>query len=301
MDKTVKHRNRLPEIAQHEERTERMIRFDEVAISQVKTYWDQRPCNIRHSIAPIGSRQYFDEVEARKYFVESYIPGFAEFERWHSKRVLEVGCGIGTDTINFARHGAQVTSVDLSERSLEIARQRVSVYGLDDQVKFLGGNAEELRRFVPVEPYDLIYSFGVIHHTPHPDAVLDQLRQYIHPGTTIKIMVYHRRSYKVAWILLKEGRGQFWKLRELVAKNSEAQTGCPVTYTYTRREGRELLERHGFRVRNIQVEHIFPYRIADYVQYRYVKEFYFRWMPPALFRAMEKRFGWHLCVTAEAL
>jgi 2-polyprenyl-3-methyl-5-hydroxy-6-metoxy-1,4-benzoquinol methylase len=275
-------------------------RFDEVAISQVKTYWDQRPCNIRHSMASIGSRQYFDEVEARKYFVESHIPGFAEFERWHGKRVLEIGCGIGTDTINFARHGAQVTSVDLSERSLEIARQRVSVYGLESQVKFFLGNAEELGRFVQVEPYDLIYSFGVIHHTPHPDAVLQQSRQYTRPGTTIKVMVYHRRSYKVGWILLTEGRGKFWKLQELVAKNSEAQTGCPVTYTYTRREGRRLLESHGFRVRKVEVDHIFPYRISDYVKYQYVKEWYFRPMPRALFRFLERRFGWHLCLTGQA-
>jgi hypothetical protein len=100
--------------------------------------------------------------------------------------------------------------------------------------------------------------------------------------------------------LLGEGRGQFWKLNDLVAKNSEAQTGCPITYTYSRREGRELLERHGFSVRNAAVDHIFPYRIQDYVQYRYVREFYFRWMPPAVFHALEKRLGWHLCLTAEA-
>jgi len=113
-------------------------------------------------------------------------------------------------------------------------------------------------------------------------------------------MVYHRRSWKVLGILLGEGRGRFWKLPELVARNSEAQTGCPITYTYSRREGRALIERHGFRVREIRVDHIFPYRIKDYVQYRYVKEFYFRWMPRPLFRALERRLGWHLCLTAEA-
>jgi 2-polyprenyl-3-methyl-5-hydroxy-6-metoxy-1,4-benzoquinol methylase len=273
--------------------------FEDIAVERVKEYWDRRPCNFRHSQAPVGTRQYFDEVEARKYFVEYHIPGFAQFERWRGKKVLDIGCGIGTDTINFARRGAQVTTVDLSEKSLELARTRASVFGLQDQIRFCPGDAEELSRFVPVEPYDLIYSFGVIHHTPHPDVVLGQLRQYTRPGTTIKIMVYHRRSYKVAWILLTEGKGQFWKLQDLVAKNSEAQTGCPVTYTYTRREGRELLERHGFRVRDVQVEHIFPYRIPDYVQYRYVKEPYFRWMPQPLFRALERRFGWHLCLTAE--
>ncbi len=274
--------------------------FEQVEIGRVKEYWDRRPCNIRHSTRPVGSREYFDEVEARKYMVEPHIPGFAEFEKWRGKKVLEIGCGIGTDTINFARHGARVSSVDLSEKSLELARQRVAVYGAQEQVQFYRGNAEELSGLVPVEAYDLIYSFGVIHHTPHPERVLEQVKRYTRPGTTVKIMVYHRRSWKVLGILLGEGRGQFWKLKDLVAKNSEAQTGCPITYTYSRREGRELLERHGFGVREVAVEHIFPYRIADYVQYRYVRESYFRWMPAGLFRALEKRLGWHLCLTAEA-
>ena len=274
--------------------------FTDVEISRVRDYWNARPCNLRHSTAPVGSREYFDQVEARKYFVEPHIPAFVEFDRWRGKKVLEIGCGIGTDTINFARAGAAITTVDLSEKSMELARTRAAVFGLEDRIRFCPGNAEQLSSLVPVEPYDLIYSFGVIHHTPHPDAVLQQLRQYTRPGTVIKIMVYHRRSFKVAWIVLTEGRGRFWRLEELVARNSEAQTGCPVTYSYSRREGRELLERHGFCVTQTQVEHIFPYRIADYVQYRYVKEPYFRWMPQPLFRALERRFGWHLCLTAQA-
>jgi 2-polyprenyl-3-methyl-5-hydroxy-6-metoxy-1,4-benzoquinol methylase len=272
--------------------------FSDIEINRVRDYWNARPCNIRHSTSPVGSKQYFDEVEARKYMVEPHIPGFADFERWRGKKVLEIGCGIGTDTINFARHGAKVTTVDLSEQSMELARKRAAVFGLSDEIRFCPGNAEQLSTFVPVEKYDLIYSFGVIHHTPHPEAVLEQLRQYAGPGTTVKIMVYHRRSWKVGAILATEGRGQFWKLGELVAKNSEAQTGCPVTYTYTRAEGRELLEQHGFRVTKVEAEHIFPYRIPDYVKYRYVKEWYFRWMPEGMFRAMERRLGWHLLLTA---
>src|SRR5438270_12313 len=103
-------------------------------IDVVRKYWDQRPCNIRHSAAPVASRQYFDEVEARKYFVEPHIPAFAQFERWRGKRVLEVGCGIGTDSINFSRAGAHLTAVDLSERSVEICRARFSLYGLDAEL-----------------------------------------------------------------------------------------------------------------------------------------------------------------------
>jgi 2-polyprenyl-3-methyl-5-hydroxy-6-metoxy-1,4-benzoquinol methylase len=273
-------------------------KFRHVPIERVKEFWDRRPCNIRHSPKPVGTREYFDEVEARKYFVEPHIPRFAEFPRWKGKKVLEIGCGIGTDTINFARHGAWVTAVELSERSLEIAQKRAEVYGLSDRIRFYLGNAEELSRFVPVEPYDLIYSFGVIHHTPHPERVITEMRHYARSGTTVKVMVYHRYSWKVLWILLTYGKGQFWRLAELVAQYSEAQTGCPVTYTFTKREIRDLLERHGFRVTEIWVDHIFPYRIPDYVQYRYVKVWYFRWMPQPLFRWLERHFGWHICVTA---
>ena len=76
--------------------------FPETPIAAVREYWNSRPCNIRHSTKPVGTREYFDEVEARKYMVESHIPEFADFERWKGKKVLEIGCGIGTDTINFA-------------------------------------------------------------------------------------------------------------------------------------------------------------------------------------------------------
>src|SRR6266478_6116636 len=145
------------------------MNFAEVEIARVRDYWNERPCNIRHSTAPVGTKEYFDQVEARKYFVEYHIPGFAEFERWRGKKVLEIGCGIGTDTINFARHGARVTAVDLTEKSLAVARQRVKVSGFEDAVQFYQADAEQLSDYVPVEKYDLVYSFGVIHHTPHPE------------------------------------------------------------------------------------------------------------------------------------
>ncbi|MBV9087044.1 MAG: class I SAM-dependent methyltransferase [Acidobacteriaceae bacterium] len=277
-----------------------MATFEQLPIERVREYWDRRPCNIRHSPLPVGTREYFDQVEARKYFVEPHIPRFAQFERWRGKKVLEIGCGLGTDTVNFARAGAQVTAVDLSPASLELARKRVGLYGFEDRVRFYCGSAEELSLVVPVDRYDLVYSFGVIHHTPHPERVIDQLRQYTAPGSTVKIMVYHRYSWKVFWILMSYGKGKFWKLDQLVAENSEAQTGCPVTYTYSRRQARELLESRGFHPIEMKVEHIFPYRVADYTQYRYVKARPWSWMPASMFSWFERHFGWHLCVTAEA-
>ena len=270
------------------------------SIADVQRYWDARPCNIRHSTKPVGSREYFDEVEARKYFVEPHIPAFADFERWRGKRVLEVGCGIGTDSINFARAGAQLTAVDLSSESLRIAAERADVMGVADRIEFIQANAEELTARLTGEPYDLVYSFGVVHHTPRPNLALAAMRALTVPGGTLKLMVYHHRSWKVVSIVAAKGHGRFWKTDELVAEHSEAQTGCPVTFSYTRREARELVERSGFRVQELWVDHVFPYRVREYVNYRYVKEPYFRWMPEALFSGFERRLGWHLLVTAEA-
>jgi len=270
--------------------------FQETPVQQVKDYWNSRPCNIRHSTKPVGTREYFDEVEARKHFVEPHIPTFAEFERWNGKKVLEIGCGLGTAMINFARSGAQVTAVDLSDESLKLAKQRAEVYDLGDRISFYHGNAEELNQWLPPATYDLVYSFGVIHHTPHPENVIDQIRSYVKPGSTIKIMVYYRYSWKVLWIIMTYGKGQFWRMNELVAAYSEAQAGCPVTYIYSKQEARNLLE--GFEIVDMQVDHIFPYYIPDYKQYKYTKEWYFRWMPQPLFRWLEKSFGWHLCITA---
>jgi hypothetical protein len=111
-------------------------------------------------------------------------------------------------------------------------------------------------------------------------------------------MVYYRWAWKVFAILFREAHGAFWKLDEAVARNSEAQTGCPVTYTYTRGSVERLLTESGFRVEQLFVDHIFPYRIPDYVQYRYVKAWPFNWLPSPAMRALEHQLGWHLCVTA---
>lgn len=263
-------------------------------IEHVKTYWDNRPCNIRHSPKPIGSKEYFDEVEARKYFVEPHIPGFAQFERWRGKKVLEIGCGIGTDSINFARAGADLTMIDLSKESLELCKKRFDVFGL--KANFYNGNSENLSSIIPVEKYDLIYSFGVIHHTPHPEKVFEEIKKYCKPETEIRVMLYSKLCWKVLWIIMKYGKGAFWKADELVRKYSEAQTGCPVTFYYSFNGVRKLMK--DFNIVGISKDHIFPYTIDKYVKYEYEKVWYFRWMPSLLFRWLEKLFGWHTLIVA---
>ncbi len=274
--------------------------FTDVSIQKVKDYWNARPCNIRHSTAEIGTEEYFNQVEARKYFVEPHIAAFAEFEKWRGKKVLEIGCGIGTDTMNFARAGANVTAVDLSAQSIKLARKRAEVFGLSDNINFYEANAERLSEFIPLQKYDLVYSFGVIHHSPNPEKIVEQIRQnFVHTDSELKLMVYYRTSWKVFWMLLQE-KGQFWKLDEIIAKHSEAQTGCPITYSYTKKSVDKLVG-DGFTIEDIFVDHIFPYQILKYVKYKYEMEWYWKMLPKSVFRALEKNIGWHLCLTAKAV
>jgi len=96
-------------------------------ISQVKNYWNDQPCNINHSKKKFLSKEYFNEVRNKRYFVEPHIPKFADFKNYKEKNVLEIGCGIGTDGTEFIKNGAKYTGVDLSRSSLDIFSERIKV------------------------------------------------------------------------------------------------------------------------------------------------------------------------------
>jgi SAM-dependent methyltransferase len=253
------------------------------SIGDVRSYWDRRPCNIRHSPRDVGTREYFDEVEARKYFVEPHIPGFAQFERWVGKRVLEIGCGIGTDAVNFARAGAEYWAIELSPASLELARRRFQVFGLAGQL--LAGNAEQLSQLVAPASFDLVYSFGVIHHTPDQRAVVAEARRAVRPDGELRIMLYAQNSWKA--IMIEAGLDQ-----------PEAQSGCPIATVYSRAMIEELLDGL-FTIVTAEQAHIFPYVVEKYVRYEYEVQPWFRAMPPEMFAALERHLGWHWLIVAK--
>ena len=253
------------------------------SIDDVKKYWNDRPCNVRHSKKDTGTKEYFDEVEAKRYTAEPHIPLFADFESYKGKKVLEVGCGMATEGINFVKHGAEYTGTDLSEESLELAKKRFGVYNKEG--KFYAGNSEKLTSFVPVETYDLIYSFGVIHHSPQPEKIISEIKKYMNKDSTLKIMLYASESWKN--YMIEAGYDQ-----------PEAQYGCPIAYTYTKDEVRELLD--GFDV-TIEQNHIFPYQIEPYKRGEFLKQPWFESMPDEIFEVLKKNLGWHLLITAKLL
>jgi len=254
-----------------------------VTIDQVKDYWNSRPCNLRHSASPVGTKEYFNEVEARRYANEPHNYTFPDFDRWKGKRVLEIGCGIGTDAVNFARAGAIYTGIDLSAESVELAKQRFEVFGLNGDI--FVANAEELVDvFDPHEKFDLVYSFGVIHHAPRPERVVAHLPKLLVEGGECRVMLYAKNSWKN--ILIEADWDQ-----------PEAQDNCPQAVTYTKQEARELFK--DFDNVHVDQDFIFPWNIDHYIKYEYVKQHWFEAMPEELFKIMEKSLGWHLMITAK--
>lgn len=264
------------------------------SIETVRDYWDTRPCNVRYSPLLIGTRAYFEEVRARKYFVESHIPEFAQFPRWTGRTVLELGCGIRTDTVSFALAGAHVTAVELSPRSLGLARAHARSFGVQDKVRFLEGNVESLSSFLEPQTFDLVYAFGVLHHTPNPVRVITEIQKFMSVDSTLKLMLYNRHSWKVLTSLVNWRPGLSFD--QAIAKHSEAQPRCPIASTFTPKSVRELL--CDFDPVLIRADFIFPYRVRDYIQYRYVKRWYWRVTPLRLFRYLERHIGWHLLIDA---
>jgi SAM-dependent methyltransferase len=139
-------------------------------MNEISEYWDRRPCNVGHGISPVGTEEWSTEVAIRKYFVEPHIVWFADFARWKDKKVLEIGCGIGTDTREFIRHGVgHIDAMDISSGSLNLAAKRSwqvlnkRQLNLPDKLAwdnpvatFHLANAED---FQPLGPFNLIYSF----------------------------------------------------------------------------------------------------------------------------------------------
>lgn len=265
-------------------------------IKKIKRYWNERPCNIRHSDKEIGTIEYFNEVEKRKYFVEPHIPKFAEFNNWKGKSVLEIGCGIGTDSINFVRAGANLTIVELSDKSLEICKSRFDAFGLE--ANLIQGNSENLGHLLKQagieSKFDLIYSFGVIHHTEKPERIVKQVSELLKDDGEFRLMVYAKYSFKLFDFMYQCDEVDFSKADAVIQYYAEAQPNCPRALTYTFTDARELLK--DFHITSMKKDHIFKFDIPKYIEKKYVVRDEFKNMSEEQFQEMCDEVGWHMLI-----
>ncbi|HUA65789.1 MAG TPA: class I SAM-dependent methyltransferase [Alphaproteobacteria bacterium] len=160
------------------------------ALAEVRDFWNNSPC--QSDLSQLAERRrYFDEISQKRYNGrEWHVPLVANFPAYKGKQVLEIGCSIATDGLEFAKAGAIYTGLDLTPHSVELAEERFGIF--DVPGTFVVANAEELP--FPDDSFDHIYSFGVIHHAPHPEKIAAEMHRVLRKGGTFTVMLYNRTS-----------------------------------------------------------------------------------------------------------
>ena len=158
----------------------------------IREYWEKNPnAMLVGGGEPPGTRDFFDRVATHRYRSEPCIREMAEFDRWANAKVLEIGCGMGTDLRQFAASGATVIGIDLTWQGIQMAKKSFELFGLNGA--FAVADAEMLP--FRSEYFDLVYSNGVIHHTPDTSASVKEIYRVTRTGGQARVMVYHRNSY----------------------------------------------------------------------------------------------------------
>jgi len=209
---------------------------------RVRAFWQAHPCGTKFSDAEIGTREFFARIEAHRYAKEWHIPEAADFAGARGLRVLEIGCGLGTDGVRFAKAGADYTGVDLTDAAIELARKRFELSGLRGELRV--SDAENLD--FADESFDLVYSHGVLHHTPDIARAVSEIHRVLKPGGRAIVMLYHRDSYnyRVGICILRRAGARLLK-SESGLKLVHLMTGEPISAQEAYRLGGAPVEIHG--------------------------------------------------------
>ena len=158
---------------------------------RVRDFWQRNPCGTKFADAEPGTRVFYELIEKHRYEKEWHIPAAAGFSEARDLRVLEIGCGLGTDGAQFAKAGAHYTGVDLTDAAVNLTRRRFELFNLPGD--FRVADAEHLD--FPDNSFDIVYSHGVLHHTPDTAGAVREVHRVLKPGGRALVMLYHRNSY----------------------------------------------------------------------------------------------------------
>ena len=273
---------------------------DPASKERVKAHWENETCGVRYADAPEDRARYFSEIREARYGLEPYIPPFADFASGSGQRVLEIGVGAGADFVQWVQAGARATGVDLTEAGVALTREHLEVLGMHEAgAEVRQADAEAL----PFEDgsFDLVYSWGVLHHTPDTKRAFAEAHRVLAPGGEIRAMIYRLPSWSGWMLRMQHGilKGR-WGLsaREAIYHHLES----PGTKAYTEAEARQFLEAIGFSDVRIgaqlgpaDVLSIRPSQKYRSPLFRLIWALYPRW----LVRALGNRFGLCLLIWAK--
>ena len=249
---------------------------------EIKEYWEQST-----PMSFVPEKLSYEEKRNFRYSLQDYMQDVFRFADFSGKSVLEIGCGSGIDSSEFARSGAIVTSTDLTRGSVELTRDLLKQSNLP--VRVIQCDAKTLP--FKNEAFDCVYSFGVLHHFPEIETALAEIYRVLKPGGRVMAMLYHQDSLLYAYSIiylrgLKEGLLRTLTPEQLVSRYSERNEGCPYTRAYTKEEAGNIFSRW---FGNIVIE--VHYNVIDLPDQRKVKV-----AVPSGYEL-----GWHLVVKAEKL
>jgi ubiquinone/menaquinone biosynthesis C-methylase UbiE len=245
----------------------------DTSVATVKDFWESHVNNEYYTDATRATDEYFREIEERRYATHYNLRDLFAKLAGSKGRLLEVGCGIGVDSIQLAKCGFDVTAVDLTESALQVAKEFAA--RRDVNINFQLGNAERLE--FPDASFDVVYSFGVLHHTPDIQKAVAEVRRVLRPGGSAYVMLYHR--YSLVNLVHRVFRLPYESPRD-------RKDHCPVVYTFSRRGVRELFGAYS----NVSVQAAYPFTYGFGPLTTKT--------PLGLRRPLGRAIGWHLMIEA---
>ena len=250
--------------------------------AEARRQWSHDPAGARDAgPEPLGSPASFARVEAARYEEQGWMDETFRFERFAGARVLEIGVGLGTDHVQLARNGARLSGIDLTPRCVDLTRSRLEQEGHEPDVRVM--DAEDLD--FPDDSFDVVYSFGVLHHVPSTERAFAEVRRVLRPGGAFVGALYSRESLAYArlvfaWVL----SGRFLTLPhdEMLSGFEFGDSGAlPHVRLFTLEELRGLLHTSGFQRVALKRRHAGLGRLTPYV-------------PTPVERALGRAAGWYL-------
>lgn len=247
-----------------------------------------------------GSKEFFEQVDRVFYSwnlplhtPEAKFGKIFPYQAFRNRKVLEVGCGMGTMAMNWALNGALVTAVDLNPVAIQQTQHRFELLGLHGTIRQADGNV------LPFDDacFDYVYSWGVLHHSPNLEASIGQLMRVLKPGGQFGVMLYGRHSF-LYWldICFREGflhgESLFLNPLQLASRYSDGaqQEGNPHTWPIIQDEAKRMFSAYTADLKIQVFGTDLDYELAQNAPLPGLN----RWFPLGWKKALARRFGWSL-------